>query len=169
MIRFTLPILMSVLLISVLVMISCGGESNDPITPEEPKTVSSVGVKLGPANIENNLLTVPVEYFGASGVQAMSMRVSFDSGSLKPIRVDWADFITDDDAVFQLFDQDGFVPLALGKMDGGLGLSGNGELCKIVFEITGEYQPPVILNESDFLLAYNALGDRIKMIAGGDQ
>ena len=162
-------ILKGLLFLSIFALLSLPGCSGgDPVIPEMSEDDSTVVLSLQTDGISGDLITYALNSADVTGVAALSLRLGFDESSMEPVDVEWSASV-EGDAVFQLLDQPGFIPLAYASSDLSSGLSVDGELCSITFRILDPENPDAwIITDPDYLVAYSAERERLTLTTGGD-
>jgi len=167
--RFFFPRLVVLFITVAILPLACSKGSSSPTAPENPRDVSTIQLRLGISEVQDDILSVPVEYSEAEDLYAISFRIGFDITGLQPDSVEWNETLMEDNGTFQMLDRVGFMPLAFARFDGGTGIDGSGELCRLKFRILDpEKSNPWIISDPDFLVARNSRGDRMKISTGGE-
>ncbi len=153
-------------------IVSCSKGSGSPVVPgttTDSRVVSGGIIALGSPEISGDVVSYPLEITNADDLYAFSFRVGFDQTGLSPVNIEWTELVTDEDAVFTLLDRPGFIPVAYSKFSGNYGLTGDGILCTVTFNVLDpENSTPWIIGDEDFLVAKNNFGDSVILEAGGE-
>lgn len=159
-------------LIALFIAYGCSHGSSSPTTPgagELPRDPAGGTIFLGQFEQSGGELVVPVRFRDAVDLYAMSFRIGFDPSGLEPLRVDWGSRVEGEDSTFCLMDRPDFIPMAFSRFSIGRGLDGEGTLCMLRFRIINhDRAAPWIINNPEFLVARNSLGEHLTLKVGGD-
>jgi hypothetical protein len=168
--RYIFAGIFAAMIFAAMIPLACNkGGSSVPTSPDSPREMTTAFIDIGDTSIEGDTLSVTVDYENALDIYALSFRMGYNPGQLSPVDVTWDEIVSSDDSTFDLLNQHGFVPLAFGKFDGNAGISGNGNLVTVKFNILdGNYESPWIINETEYLVGKDSTGSRINIMTGGD-
>lgn len=169
--RLFIPRLVIFCAIVALLVYGCSGGSGSPTAPplQDGREIAGGVLSLGSPEISAGEVTVPVEFSDAYDLYAMSFRVEFDPDGLRPLDVEWGDFVGEEDSTFQFLNADGIVPLAFARFSGLPGIDGDGTLCRIRFRILDPGSADArILPDPDYLVARDSTGRPLTLTVGGE-
>lgn len=154
-------------MVLLFLAIGCSGGGN-PTEPGIDKNAAEFTISLGESQIQGDELIVPVLIDGTADLNAMSFRIGFEHDGLVPLAVEWGLMLMEGDSMFYVLDRDGFVPLAFARMEGIRGIDGSGEFCRLRFRIRNHERRRIwIIDDPDYLVAYDSLKRRMRMRPGG--
>lgn len=170
--RLTIPRVLAIGAVLLALAIGCSrgsGGGDSPTTPELPRETHNVVISIGPGVASGGEIVFPVEFADAVDLYAFSFRIGFDPSGLRPAGVEWSETLGEHDATFHLTNQQGFLPLAFARYDGIRGLDGAGALCTLRFAVLDPGRAtPWIIADPAYLVAFNAFGEPLNLLPGGE-
>ena len=154
-----------------LLALGCSGGSGSPLAPDpsDEDTRLAGTISLGTPVENGDELAIPIEFSDAEDLYGLSFRLAFVQDALSPVAVDWSGVVEQEDATFHMLNRRGFVPLAFTRYNGLRGLRGSGTLCTVRFRIrTQSRSRPWLIADDAYLVAYNSLGQRLRLRVGGE-